>query len=485
MFDLDDTIAALATATGPAALALLRVSGRRAFSVADAVFRGGAPLATREGHTVAVGRAVSPAAPAAVIDEVLATVFRAPRSYTGEDMVEFSCHGGETVAHALLAALLAAGARMAGPGEFTRRAFVHGRIDLAQAESVVDVIQARTARARESAVARLQGDLSRRVRSLSLRSREILLDCEAFLDFQEQLPGDFGWAARGAQARALAAELEALLAGADAGRRLREGARVVLAGRPNVGKSSLLNALLREDRALVSEEPGTTRDVLREALDVGGVPVTLVDTAGLRGADADADALERAGMQRARGELAAADAVIAVLDGSEPPQASDRELLGSLRGRRGVVALNKLDLGDAWGELAHGAAGGEAGGAAGGLSGARGLEPAGPIPAGWPVVRTSARTGAGLEALTAALRALLVGDADREPALVATARQEAALRPALEALRAAASRLEARELLDGAAFELREAIAAFDEALGVGASPAILDEIFARFCIGK
>ncbi|HVP39285.1 MAG TPA: tRNA uridine-5-carboxymethylaminomethyl(34) synthesis GTPase MnmE [Candidatus Saccharimonadales bacterium] len=472
-FDPDDTIAALATAPGPAALALIRVSGRRAFFVADAVFRGRGPLAGRAGHTVAFGQAVD--AGGAAIDQVLALVFRAPRSYTGEDMVEFSCHGGETVSRALLAALLAAGARLAAPGEFTRRAYVNGRMDLAQAESVVDVIQAQTARARESALARLQGDLSRRIQALAARAREILLDCEAFLDFQEQLPEDFRWADRAAEARALAEELDGLVAGAGAGRRLRDGARVVLAGRPNVGKSSLLNALLREDRALVSEVPGTTRDVLREALDVGGVPVTLVDTAGLRAGTADA--LERAGMERAQRELAAADAVVAVVDVSVAPQAEDLEMLGALRGRRGVVAANKVDLGDAWGGGVCGPSrSGESGpGAAG--------DPA--ACADWPVVRTSARTGAGLPRLTEALRQILVGDAGREPALVATVRQEGALRTARDALAAAAERLAARELLDAAAFELREALGAFDDALGVGVSASVLDEIFARFCIGK
>ena len=466
MLDLSDTITALATASGPAALALIRVSGRRALFISDQVFRGGSALEHAAGHTLAVGCAVDAAGGA--LDQVVVAVYRAPRSYTGEDATEFICHGGESVSSAILSALVAAGARLAEPGEFTRRAFLNGKLDLAQAESVLDVIQAQTGRARESALARLQGDLSRSIQAMGLRAREILLDCEAFLDFQDQLPEDFQWQARAEQAAALAGEVDALVATAAAGRRLCEGARVVLAGRPNVGKSSLLNALLGEARALVSEQPGTTRDVLRESLDVGGVPVTLVDMAGLRGGSDDT--LERAGIERARRELGAADAVILVLDASEPLRAEDRELLEVTAARRGLVALNKSDL-----PAAEPGSRVEAACASGSVSSE---EPR-------RLLRVSARTGAGIPELSAELCRVLMGDAEREPALVGSVRQHAALKTAAAALAAAAERLSTREHLDTAAFELRESLAAFDEALGLGASEDVLNDIFRRFCVGK
>ncbi len=453
--NLPDTIAALATAPGPAALSIVRMSGPRALEVAQRVLTSRAALADQPGHTVVLARAR--AAGGEGLDQVLVTVFRAPRSYSGEDVLEISCHGGDAAAGAVLAALVGAGARLAEPGEFTRRAYEHGKLDLSQAEAVVDLIQARTGRARESALARLQGEGSRRIQALALRTREVLLDCEAFLDFQEQLPEDFDWDLRAQQCEQLAREVQDLLGGAAAGRRLHEGARVVLTGRPNVGKSSLLNALLSEERALVSDIPGTTRDALRETMDLGGIPVTLVDTAGLR--PGSADVLERAGMERARQELAQADAVVAVVDVSEAPRPEDLEMLGALRGRRGVLAANKVDLGDAWG--------GEA------------------LPLDWSAVRTSAHSGVGVSELGAQLRRALAGDVGREPGLVGSVREESALRSASGALRAAAERLQMRELLDTASFELREALRAFDEAVGVGVSEDVLNEIFRRFCVGK
>ncbi len=452
--NLDDTIVALATASGPAALALVRVSGRRAVFLADAVFRGRQPLAERPAWTLSHGQVVD--ASGGVLDEVVVALYRAPKSYTGEDLVEFIVHGGGAASRALMEALLQAGGRMAEPGEFTRRAYLNGRMDLAQAESVVDLVGASTARARESALARLEGGLSRVLQDMAARTREILLDCEAFLDFQDQLPDDFDWNLRATQADALAGEVDKLLATSGAGRALREGARVVLCGRPNAGKSSLLNALLREERALVSEIPGTTRDVLRETLDIGGVPVLLVDTAGLN--PGTADSLELAGMERAKREIAAADAVALVMDSSVSAHPGDEALAEMVAGRRGLVAWNKIDLApDASAESIGG------------------LDP----------VRTSATTGEGLALLVEALRGILVGDSLREPVLVGTVRQETALRAAREALGAAAERLRMKELLDTASFELREAVAALDEAVGIGVGADVLNEIFSRFCIGK
>ncbi len=325
MLDLDDTIAAIATATGAAGLAVVRVSGPSALAVAQAVFEGprlsqvpgdtlhhgwaawpqpagepgadGPPAAGDPAPDVPAGPAP---APRARLDEVVAAVFRAPRSYTRQDVVEFSCHGGGISAGRVLAALLAAGARLAGPGEFTLRAFLGGRLDLAQAEAVADLIHAETEGAHALALGQLHGELSRRLAAICEALRDAAAEVEARVDFVEEVggvevPGHVLDRIAGA-----AAALAALLEGAAYGRALREGARVALVGRPNVGKSSLFNALVGERRAIVTPDAGTTRDLVSEAIEVAGVRVTLVDTAGLRD---DGDPAEREGVLRARAAL--------------------------------------------------------------------------------------------------------------------------------------------------------------------------------------
>jgi tRNA modification GTPase len=448
-----DTIAALATPPGVSALAVVRLSGGEAVDVAGRVFRGRRPLGELPPRTLAYGHATD--ADGAPIDEVTAVVLRAPATATGEDVVELTCHGGTRSAPRLLTALFAAGARAARAGEFTERAFLHGRIDLAQAEAVADVIHAETDLAHRLAARQIEGALSRGLSAVAESLRDALAEIEARVDFAEDVDGVAVPAAVADALSQAEAALELLLAGADLGRRAREGARVVLAGRPNAGKSSLFNTLLGEDRALVTAEPGTTRDALAERLDLEGMPVRLLDTAGLR----EAEAIEALGVERARRELDAADLVLWVVDGSRPETDEDRRAFTPLAGRPHVVARNKSDLPAA----------------------PQSVEPEG-------AVSVSALTGEGLPALRAALAAALRGGRPAgaaAEALVTNGRHIEALRQAREAI--AAARQGARDKAPGelVAGDVRVALEALGEVTGEAVAPDLLERIFARFCIGK
>jgi tRNA modification GTPase len=457
MRDLDDTIAAIATAPGAAGLAVVRLSGARARGIADAVFAGGG-LASVPANTLRHGWAV--AADGVRLDEVVAAVFRAPHSYTREDVVELSCHGGRLSAERVLGALLAAGARLAGPGEFTLRAFLNGRLDLAQAEAVADVIEAETSGAHALALAQLAGELSARLGTITERLRDAAAEVEARVDFAEDVGGVEVPAPVIDGIAAAESDLAALLEGAAYARAIREGVRVALVGRPNVGKSSLFNALLGEHRAIVTAEPGTTRDLVSEPLEIAGIRVTLTDTAGLR---EGGDEAESEGVARARAALERSGLVIWVIDAAAALEAGDHAIAGSLTERRVIAALNKSDL-PAVAERAE-------------------IESlVGVSPCAW--VRVSARTGAGVRELEATLARLLAGDAGTARA-VANPRHVEALdraRSALARARAAAAAGAPGEIV---ALELRESLGAIGEVTGETVREDLLDRIFRRFCVGK
>ncbi|TMQ70287.1 MAG: tRNA uridine-5-carboxymethylaminomethyl(34) synthesis GTPase MnmE [Candidatus Eisenbacteria bacterium] len=462
----DDTIAAIATAEGPAGLAVVRVSGRAAIEVADHVFRGRASLAASPSHTLHHGWAVRPASGSEEngrsrrLDEVVVALFRAPRSYTREDVIELSCHGGDRSARRILSALLAAGARLASPGEFTLRAFLHGRIDLTQAEAVSDLIHAATERAHDLALSQLAGDLGRRLDQLVERVADAAAEVEARVDFAEDVGGVEVPAHVVAAVSDVERELAELLADAAYGRALREGARVPLVGRPNVGKSSLFNALLGEDRAIVTPTPGTTRDRVSEAIELSGIRVTLSDTAGLRVA---LDPVEAIGIGLAERALDAGTVVMWVVDGSETLEPGDRRIAERLRGRRVVAALNKSDRG-------------------------RRVQPEeirDVLGSDVPVVPVSAARGAGLPALRAALSDRLGARAGEPDLPVTNPRHAEALTRARQALgraRAAANAAEPGEIV---ALELRDALQTFGEVTGRAVGEDLLDRIFSRFCVGK
>jgi tRNA modification GTPase len=455
---LDDTIVALATPLGEGGLAVVRMSGRQSLLVADRCFVPAGRTAPRPSdapsHTIHYGRMVRRGV---VLDEVLLSVMRAPRTFTREDVVEVSCHGGLLPARLVLDTLLESGARLATPGEFTRRAFLNGRIDLAQAEAVVDVIHARTELALAAANEQLAGHLSARINQLRDDLMKVLAHVEAHLDFPDE---DIAPDTQGqllARMRAAARFLEELLRTAAEGRILRRGIRAVIAGRPNAGKSSLLNRLLGQDRAIVSPHPGTTRDTIEETANIRGIPVVFIDTAGLRDVE---DAVEAEGVRRSRASLAQAELILHVLDATLPLTGIDRRHLEETADRRRIVIRNKIDLPVCLSL---------------------------PEDLGCPVVDVSCLSGQGLETLKDAIEKLVwSGEVRPDAAHVAiNARHQDALRRAAEATTRAHDALEANESLDLVALDLRIATNAVGEVVGRTATEDLLDVIFSEFCIGK
>jgi tRNA modification GTPase len=466
----DDTIAAIATPPGVGGIGIVRLSGPLAFAVGLRIFRPAHPLAedtAPPSHQLLYGHAVDPANDDAVIDEALAAFMRAPRTYTREDVVEISAHGSPLALRRILEVALAAGARAAQPGEMTLRAFLNGRVDLAQAEAVMALINAETDAGHRLALRQLQGELSAEVASARRQALEALIRIEASIDFPEDEvpppdPTELAALLTGAQAG-----VERLLASADRGRVLREGLRVALVGRPNVGKSSLLNALLRTERAIVTPVAGTTRDTVEEKALIGGLAVQLVDTAGLTPSD---DPVERIGVERSRAAAQAADLLLLVLDGSEPLTPLDATVATELRtlgqadtSRPAILVLNKADLPHQLSDEA-----------------AQALWPDAPL------VATSTVTGSGLAALEGEIAALaLGGTAQAGDALVSSARHKDALRRGVEHLQAAQATLANGLPLDFVAIDLRAALEALGEITGETATADLLDRIFAEFCIGK
>jgi tRNA modification GTPase len=474
---IDDTIAAIATAPGAAGLAVVRLSGPGALAIASRAFRGAAldEVATHTLHhgwvirSDAGGAGVVADANARRVDEVVAAVFRAPRSYTREDVVELSCHGGRVSAEGVLAAVLAAGARLAAPGEFSLRAFLNGRIDLAQAEAVCDVIHADSGAAHALALAQLAGDLSGRLESLADALADAAAEIEARVDFAEDVGGvEVPPHVVAAIERARAA-LDDLLAGAAYARAVREGARVPIVGRPNVGKSSLFNALVGEERAIVSATPGTTRDRVSESIDLDGVRVTLSDTAGIRDGG---EAIESEGIARTETFVDSSPVVLWVIDAAAPLEAGDARVAARLAGKRLVVALNKCDAGRQ----------------------VCGADVERMVDAATACVPVSATRGAGLAALRSELLAALAGGSlGAGSGVNGGAPPVAASNPRhIESLGHARAALERATALavDGApgeivAIEIHEASRAIGEILGRDVGADLLDRIFGRFCIGK
>lgn len=433
---LSDTIAAVSTAPGAGAIGVVRLSGPRAHDIADALFAGKRAPSKVGGGRFLFGRFVDGAGE--TIDEGLALVFRSPHSYTGEDVVELQSHGSPAVLSRLLSRALELGARSARPGEFTLRAYLNGRLDLAQAEAVLRLVNAGSEGARRQATLGLQGALGARIDAISQRVTRVLVAIGALLDYPEE-----GVPEEEREAPLLEAQhdLEALLATARAGQLATRGARLALIGRPNAGKSSLLNALLGYERSIVTPHAGTTRDYLEANLELAGVPITLVDTAGLR---ATTDHIEAAGVRRAEELAHGADLVLVLEDGSAAREA----LPFAPPVERAVWVRTKVDLPAAWTDAAF--------------------------------LDVSALTGAGLPGLREAVRARLVGDASRAEVWLTSERQADAARRALAHVCAA------RGLPDDLAFfELEAALQALAEISGRDVTEDVLDGIFANFCVGK
>ncbi len=455
-YEAGDTIAAISTPLGEAGIGIVRLSGPQALEIARRLFRPHRPRAVWRSHQLYLGHIVD--AHGESIDEVLLTLMRAPHTYTREDVIEINCHSGYAVLSRILDEVLAGGARLARPGEFTLRAFLAGRLDLTQAEAVLEVIQARSRAGLRVAEAHLEGYLGRQVADLRENLLDILAEVEAALDFPEEAP-DLSVRKLSKALSEVQARLLHLRDSYQEGRLLREGLQVVIVGRPNVGKSSLLNRLLKTERAIVSPIPGTTRDFIEESIVLQGIPVRLTDTAGLRTAQ---DQVEEIGLERTRERLAGADVVLYLVDGSQPLTLEDCAALEGLAHRQGLAVINKIDLPQelAENELAK--------------------------VTSFPMVKISALTGQGLDELQGGLLKLaLTGGGRTEGVMVTEARHHQHLCKCLDFLHQAGGLLISDPPWELVALELREAIRELGEITGEEIGEEVLERIFSGFCIGK
>ncbi len=448
-----DTIAAIATASGAGGIAIVRVSGDRAEAILNQLFIPAKPRECFSSHRMMYGRAVG--ADGQALDEVMAVLMRAPNTYTRQDVAEIHCHGGGACASAVLGRALELGARMAGPGEFTQRAFLNGRIDLARAEAVMQLIGAAGEAAARASVRQLEGGVSGFVRGIAGRLTGALALIEASTDFPDEVEEE-------AAARQVAGELSAIAGelrqrgDARKARVLREGASIVLAGRPNVGKSSLMNALLKQERAIVTDIPGTTRDVLTERLSLGGVVTELSDTAGQRGTD---DPIEKIGVDRARRAVAAADVVLVVLDAADELDESDAALVREAD-ERAIICLNKSDLPPVLTAQQL-----------------RNMTDA-------KILEISAQTGSGISALIEELTRRVALDGERDGLMMARRHIELA-QAAADSLERAVAAIDGGLPLDTAAIDIRDALERLTEITGENATEAVIDRVFRDFCVGK
>ena len=471
---IDDTIAAIATAAGEAALSVIRLSGPEAFLIADRCFR---PVGTRSQsplnaptHTIHYGKFIQPGqsengeAPrqGRPIDEVLLTIMRAPRTFTKEDVAEISCHGGQTSTKAVLDILLNQGARLAEPGEFTRRAFLNGRIDLAQAEAVADIIRAKTELSLHAANQQLAGKLSRRIHRLRDDLLTILAHVEAHIDFPEEDIHPDNKTDLLQKLRRAMTFMEELLASSTEGRILRHGLRAAIIGPPNAGKSSLLNCLLQKNRAIVSPSAGTTRDTIEETANIRGIPVIFIDTAGLRAAK---DEIEKEGIRRSRESARQADLLLRVVDASQNPAGANANPNSSepewpAPSQTRLLVLNKIDLIQ---------------------------NPLSPGQKETATVRISCHTGEGLETLKNQIRDAAWKTQIRQKNIDAAinARHQNALQRALQAAQTACQAIESNLPLELIALDLRIAADAVGEIVGKTSTDDLLDKIFSQFCLGK
>lgn len=457
-----DTIAAISTPPGEGGIGIVRISGDEAIEIADKLYSmGKKSLADQDTHTIHYGKVVNPKT-GDIVDEVMVSVMRAPKTYTREDVVEINSHGGILVVNKVLQVVLNNGARLAEPGEFTKRAFLNGRIDLSQAEAVMDMIRAKTDRAMHVAVDQLDGQMARLIRDLRQKILDTLAQVEVNIDYPEyddveemtsQLLED--------KAREVKADIQKLLETAQQGKILREGLATAIIGRPNVGKSSLLNTLLRQDKAIVTDVAGTTRDVIEEYVNVKGVPLKLIDTAGIRETD---DEVERIGVDRSRQAIQQADLILLVFNQSEKLTAEDVALIEATKGQNRIILLNKTDLDQQLN-----------------------VDKLSQLIANDPIVSTSMMTQAGMDELQDKIAELFFSGqtGERDATYVSNTRHIALLEEAEDALSEVLNGIALDMPVDLVQIDMRRAWDLLGEITGDSVQDELITKLFSQFCLGK
>ena len=450
---MEDTIAAIATAYGEGGIGIIRISGEDSRDILQKIFTG-----KIESRRLSYGKIVDENEH---IDEVLAVYMKGPKTYTGEDVVEINCHGSMVALRKTLALVLSKGARMAEPGEFTKRAFLNGRLDLSQAEAVIDVIKAKSDRSFDVAMSQLEGSLSKRIEKIRQALLDLLVEVTVNIDYPDEDIEIMTYDKARDCLCNIRNMIGELLATSGSGRMIREGIRIAIVGKPNVGKSSLMNCLLRESRAIVTEIPGTTRDTIEEAVSIRNLPVYLIDTAGIRDTD---DKVEKIGIEKTKEAFNNADYIILVVDGSRPLTSEDEEIISYVRGRRALVLLNKRDLGaevtvDVISEK---------------------------LP-DCDIIETALSKGEGLTEIEDNIESLVYGGqiSQGESLMVNNVRHIDLLKHADSAAGDALSLLEIMEPLDIVEIDIRNAYDFLGEIVGDTVSDEIINEVFARFCLGK
>ena len=450
---MEDTIAAIATAYGEGGIGIIRISGEDSLDILRKIFTG-----KIESRRLSYGKIVDENEH---IDEVLAVYMKGPKTYTGEDVVEINCHGSMVALRKTLALVLSKGARMAEPGEFTKRAFLNGRLDLSQAEAVIDVIKAKSDRSFDVAISQLEGSLSKRIEKIRQALLDLLVEVTVNIDYPDEDIEIMTYDKARDCLCNIRNMIGELLATSGSGRMIREGIRIAIVGKPNVGKSSLMNCLLRESRAIVTEIPGTTRDTIEEAVSIRNLPVYLIDTAGIRDTD---DTVEKIGIEKTKEAFNNADYIIFVVDGSRPLTSEDEEIISHVRGRRALVLLNKRDLGaevtvDVISEK---------------------------LP-DCDIIETALSKGEGLKEIEDNIESLVYGGqiSQGESLMVNNVRHIDLLKHADSAAGDALSLLEIMEPLDIVEIDIRNAYDFLGEIVGDTVSDEIINEVFARFCLGK
>lgn len=457
---MEDTIAAIATAMAPSGIGIVRISGPEAVAVADRLYRGKKKekkLADMKSHTIHYGWIVEKEQ---ILDEVLVMLMRGPHSYTGEDTVEIDCHGGVLAVKRVLEAVLHAGARIADPGEFTKRAFLNGRIDLSQAEAVMDVISAKSEYALQSSVSQLQGSVRRAVKEIREKLLYEIAFIESALDDPEHISLD-GYPEKLEDiVQEEKRKIEKLLKSADDGKMLQEGIKTVILGKPNAGKSSLLNLLVGEEKAIVTDIAGTTRDVLEEQISLGGISLRMLDTAGIR---STADKVEQIGVERAKEHAKNADLILYVVDASVPLDENDGQIMELLKGRKTILLLNKSDLETVISKE----------------------ELTARIDA--PVLNISAREETGLAELEALIKEMFFqGEISfNDEVYITNMRQKRALEEALESLKLVENSIAMGMPEDFFSIDLMNAYERLGSIIGEAVGEDLVNEIFSKFCTGK